>query len=237
MKIKLIIFLLILIIIVLIINFNFLNRNKLKINNQIIPLEIKTRAYEFENIKNNKTLEEWKNINNNITAILKFKQKEMPVVKANNNFEYLHKNIYNEDDFYGALYFDSDSFLDDDNIIIYGHSSNKKDMLLSKIKDFKDKLDNQDIILTTKNQVIKYEPLAFIEVNQEDDDRYMGWFVRNFDNEHHFNQYISSLIKEKNLIKWFKEDRYNYKKYLTLITCDLSKNNSRFILISRVKDL
>lgn len=195
-----------------------------------------SKANEFEDPTNNKTLQQWKQINPDTKAILVFAGKQMPVVKGKDNQEYLHKNIYGEEDFYGVPYFDKETYLDDDNLLIYGHSSSKKDLILTAVREYETQNNAEEAILITEQGTFVYEPFTFIKINQEDEDRFMGWLIHNWENEFHFAYYVGWMSNENYTKRWFVKDNQTYKKYLSLITCDLSQNDGRYILMMRLKD-
>lgn len=215
MKIKLLIFLILINIFLFLIYINIKDIKNIEIDFKT------TKALEFEN--SDKDLVYWKKINKDTVAILKFRDKSIPIVQKDNNMYYLNRNIYLEQDRYGVPYLDYQNNIDDTNLIIYGHSSNKKNLVFTEFKDSLKKL-GEIISLETEIGKNNFEIFSIIEIDEDNQDKFMNWYQFNIDD---LNIYAKKLYENSSN---FNIVSLENKKILTIITCNLDKVNSRYII-------
>lgn len=203
-------------------------------SNQITDIEernkanLTSKANDFEDPSKNKTLDEWKSINDEVVAKLHFKGKEVPIVQTSDNDKYLHINIYKEKDYYGVPYLDFQNHLDDGNLVVYGHAATKDKLIFTSIKDYLKDDDKSEIKLETASEVIEYVPLAVFDLTNLDENHFMEWYQLDIDDEGTFFEYQDKLIENADVI-------YNKvaskKRLITLVTCNMEYPDARIVLV------
>lgn len=228
---KLIIFLLLILIIIVLSFFTIKLHQKLfkNIFHEYSKYENNTSAVIYD--KETKTLNEWKNINKDTLFILKINGKEFPVVKGNDEY-YLHHDIYNKEDKFGTVFLDND--FTDENLLIYGHSSTKKDIIFTFMKkylndDFYN--ENNTFKITLENEEKEYQILALKSLNLEvDNDR--SFFKTNFDTLENKLNYINNFYDKADKIFTENISISKNNKLITFVTCDLEKKDARFLILA-----
>ena len=192
-----------------------------------------------EEIKINKInlLKEYYN-NDDIIGIISIegiKDFNYPIVQTTNNDYYLNHNYYKNYDSYGSIYADYRINIEEDKkILIYSHSSIKKDIPFNKLELYYDEEyynNHKYITLETKTNKIRYEIFSvFVETN---DFTYMNI---NFNNSKDWYSHILKLQKKslyKTNVKLKSDD-----DILIIQTCSNNKNyknykNKYLLVISR----
>lgn len=205
--------------------------------NGILRVE-KTRTTEY--VDNPRSLVEWQKINPNIVMVLEFsssgKLHNIPVLEVNDGDKYMNRNPWGTYDSMGSVFMETNisPFEQSNNWLINGHSSLTKDWNLSFLKNYvKPKYfeSNATFQVELKDGFHLYRIVSFAEydLDQVEDSVYMGWYQNNFTVDEAtsmFNltsQYI--LQKTSNYI-------YTGKQMLTLITCNMNKKDSRYVLMA-----
>lgn len=187
------------------------------------------KSYKERKINWNKL----KNTNEDIVAWIRIPDTNIdyPIVKGNNNLEYINKNIYGRKSKAGCLFVDSNiiSPFESNNTIIYGHNLNNGSMF-SNIKKYRNKnyaQNHKEIdILLPDGRKLKYEVFAFYKANANNYDIY-DTNVENLD------EYYNTIQKYNNL-----EMNYDLSKpILTLSTCTNGNKNHRYILQAYLKEI
>ncbi|NMD72454.1 class B sortase [Bacillus sp. DNRA2] len=155
-----------------------------------------------------------------------------PIVKGGDNEFYLTHNFYQDTDFAGAIFMDSQNSSGtlDKNTIIYGHNMKDKSMFGS-LQNYLD----QDFFEKHKNVTIKnlndhtyiWEIFSVYETTKVD------WMKTHFENNSDFTAFLKtienrSIIQSKTEIK---ED----DTLLTLSTCTKSNDDRRLIIHAKLK--
>ena len=159
-----------------------------------------------------------------------------PVVKAENNEEYLYKNFKGEENKGGCIFIDSrNNSLEDDNIIIHGHNMKDKSMFgtLPKILSSEYLSNNKKIYIYLENKVLEYEIFS-VYVNDGSFDPYKT----NFNTNEEFNEYINNIRKKSYYNLDYVDD--GKKNIITLSTCTNATGEERTIVNAKlisVKDI
>lgn len=155
-----------------------------------------------------------------------------PVVKAENNDEYLYKNFKGDDNRGGSIFVDSRNILGDDNIIIHGHNMKDKSMFgtLSNLLKSEYLSENKTIYIYLENKVLEYEIFSVYITNGE-----MFPYENKFENDEEFNNYIN-LVMSKSIHKldYFEDGK---KNIITLSTCTNAIGEERTIVNAKLKDI
>lgn len=180
--------------------------------------------------------------NEDIKAILSIEninQFSYPVAQTTNNEYYLNHNYYGEDDSLGAIYTDYRVELDSSSkILIYGHSSTKRDVPFNQLENYYDEdyyQNHKYINLATKTNIYRYEIFSvYVETN---DFTYMNM---NFDDDEEWYRHLLKLKSKsfhQNDIELSRDD-----EILIMQTCsnhpDYQKYSKKYLLIvsRRVKE-
>lgn len=194
---------------------------------------------QYEDWYQNKSPKQWKEINDEYKFTIEVFGKQLPVVQSKDTKEkYLHTNIYGGDDFYGTPYLDVGNNLDDGNLIVFGHSSSKKDLVFSFVKRFEadeiwGEIEANTIKVITEDKESTFIPYALIKLDQGQDSNYLGWFTHDINTQEDFNTLTKDILKYGERIQT-TQDAYN-GQLLTLVTCNLQEESEdlRYVLIYR----
>lgn len=155
-----------------------------------------------------------------------------PVVKSENNEEYLYKNFKGEENRGGSIFVDSRNVLGDDNIIIHGHNMKDKSMFgtLSNLLKPEYLSENKTIYIYLENKVLEYEIFSVYITNGE-----MFPYENKFETDEEFNNYIN-LVMSKSIhnLDYFEDGKRNI---ITLSTCTNATGEERTIVNAKLKDI
>ena len=153
-----------------------------------------------------------------------------PVVRSENNEEYLYKNFKGEENSGGSIFLDSrNESLEDDNLIVHGHNMKDKSMFgtLPKLLSSDYLSNNKIIYIHLENKILEYEVFS-VYVNNADFNPYKT----NFNNDEEFNEYINSVRKKSYHTLDYVED--GKKNILTLSTCTNATGDERTIVHAKL---
>lgn len=176
---------------------------------------------------------------------------DVPVVQGESNDTYLRKDYKTYDyKVEGTPFIDFTCDLNNDqNIIIYGHSVNEKDLdkydpnftYLHKLKDYSNFEDNKEIMLVYKDKVDFYviSNVYTVDVVEIDNKQYVldsepKYYLNNYSNKE-FIEYIN-LVNERSLYKT-GIDIDNKDSLLTLQTCFMDNPDKLIVLAKKLYSL
>lgn len=163
-----------------------------------------------------------------------------PVYQTDNNDYYLTRNQKGQKSAYGALYFDCDNVIRenefDSNILIFGHEM-KNGTMFGSLKKYR-KLDfyksNPTVSLTTFYGENTYQIFSVFVLNADknDDNGYVfDIFKKNVSTDAEFSGWISEVYERSLInanIEVTKDD-----EILTLVTCCNDFKNARLIIMAK----
>lgn len=218
---------------------SFLTRNKGdKEENKIIEVkDISTQEVVTELDKLQST------INKDIVGYFTFEQNTnpdtniLPVLLTEGDY-YMNHDLYGKKDGCGAVFIDKKEVSDEsNNIIVYGHSSIKKDCNFTFFKSYKEKtyFDNNEFFTYTdsSNNEKKYQILFMSMIDLESSEgAYLDWYNSYFHSTEEFIEVLNKTsefsVTDKRPFTLDEND-----KILTLVTCDMSKKDARFVLFAK----
>ncbi len=155
-----------------------------------------------------------------------------PVVKPDNNEEYLYKNFKGEENKGGSIFIDSRNTLEDDNIILHGHNMKDKSMFgtLSNLLKSEFLNDNKNIYIYLENEVLEYEIFSVYVTHGEDFP-----YKRNFLDYEDFYNYIDSAMNKS--VQSLRYDDDGKKNIITLSTCTNATGDERTIVNAKLKSI
>lgn len=155
-----------------------------------------------------------------------------PVVKPDNNEEYLYKNFKGEENKGGSIFIDSRNTVEDDNIILHGHNMKDKSMFgtLSNLLNSEFLNDNKNIYIYLENEVLEYEIFSVYVTHGEDFP-----YKRNFLDYEDFYNYIDSAMNKS--VQSLRYDDDGKKNIITLSTCTNATGDERTIVNAKLKSI
>lgn len=155
-----------------------------------------------------------------------------PVVKPDNNEEYLYKNFKGEENKGGSIFIDSRNTLEDDNIILHGHNMKDKSMFGTLPNLLKSEFlnDNKNIYIYLENEVLEYEIFSVYVTHGEDFP-----YKRNFLDYEDFYNYIDSAMNKS--VQSLRYDDDGKKNIITLSTCTNATGDERTIVNAKLKSI
>ena len=193
--------------------------------------EIKTKLDELQST-----------INKDIIGFFTFNQNTnpdtniLPVLLTEGDY-YMNHDLYGKKDGCGAVFIDKKEVSDEsNNIIVYGHSSIKKDCNFTFFKSYKEKtyFDNNEYFTYTDAEGEHKYQILFMSMHDLNDSNgvYLDWYNSYF---HSIEEFIEVLNKTS---EYAVTDKRPFilnenDKILTLVTCDMSKKDARFVLFAK----
>lgn len=204
---------------------------------EALKLQI-TRTEEYVN--NSRTLKEWQEINSNIVFVLEFVSDgvlhNIPVLLTDNGDRYMKRNPWGEYDSMGSVFIEKDvsPVNDSENWLINGHSSYYKDWNLTFLKKYKDLnyfIANSTFMLEDENGIHTFQIISFSEYDLEGEENiYLGWYNNKFNSDKN----VVDMFKLTNpyVIQKNQGISYDGEQLVTLITCNMKKSDSRYVLMA-----
>ena len=168
-----------------------------------------------------------KNTNEDIIGILTIPNLiDEPIVQGKDNSEYLRRNIYYDEVSAGTCFMDNENTLDNMNLVIYGHSSKYRNILLTPLMGYKAQVfaQNNNIIYFNRHPYELFSVFIYPATNS----------VKPFFIEKNFEEGIQKNIKELKKRSMYQLDikEEEVDQLLTLITCNISDDNERLVLVA-----
>lgn len=210
-----------------------LNSNKIA---EVMNLQI-SKADEYITTEDEEpvTLEEWQQINNEVIWMLTFNDDDIvhsiPVVYTENGDHYMRHNLYGEYDSMGSVFMEAqDSPLESVNWIINGHSSKTKNWAFTFMKHYADPdyfNNHSTFTLEDADGLHTYKVLSFGEYDVSDE-FFDGWYQSAFRS----HQDVVDMLNDTtaNLINHVDHFTYRGQQLMTLITCDMNEDDTRYVL-------
>ncbi|MCI6271519.1 MAG: class B sortase [Erysipelotrichaceae bacterium] len=193
--------------------------------------EIKTKLDELQST-----------INKDIVGYFTFEQNTnpdtniLPVLLTEGDY-YMNHDLYGKKDGCGAVFIDKKEVSDEsNNIIVYGHSSIKKDCNFTFFKSYKEKtyFDNNEYFTYTDAEGEHKYQVLFMSMHDLNDSNgvYLDWYNSYFHSTEEFIEVLNKTsefsVTDKRPFTLDEND-----KILTLVTCDMSKKDARFVLFAK----
>lgn len=214
------------------------------INNATIA-EKDSSANYFEDSNNNKTLEEWQEVNPEVTFLLKINGKEFPVLYGpHDSSYYLDHDVFGEYDIFGSVYLEPSTIdINTDSKIIYGHSTYNSDLMFSFIANYKDPdyyEENKTFIFETPTGEHTYVVLALMEIEDSQNPEDMAWLEPNLLlKATEASLFYQTFIRE-NTVYLFSNTVSPDKPFIELITCKMAtsveESVGRYVLLAQQVD-
>ncbi len=162
-----------------------------------------------------------------------------PVLYKAEDDYYLSHGFDKQNHIEGSFFVDKYNSIEprDDNLIIHGHNMNNGSMFHDLVK-YKDKnfyLNHQTIRFDSLYETAEYEIVAaFVsQVYNKNDNVFKYYKEYNFENEEEFLNFWSN-IKQLSIYDTGVDAKYE-DEFITLSTCEYSKEDGRMVVIARKK--
>ena len=181
------------------------------------------------------TLDQWQQTNDDVIWMLTFNDNgdihSIPVAYTDNGDYYMRHNLYGEYDSMGSVFMESqDSPLNSTNWIVNGHSSKTKNWAFTFLKHYADPEyfdTHSTFTLQDEDGLHTYRVLSFGEYDVSDE-FYDGWYQSTF----RTHQDVVDMLNDTtaNLINHVDHFTYRGQQLMTLITCDMNEDDTRYVL-------
>lgn len=210
---------------------------------QAIRMAIKKHQLEDRILQYNQRmteLEAWQAVNSEVALILKFEDEEktriIPVVyTAEDRDKYYRMDVYGNYDPMGTTFVDDNSTLDSQNLIINGHSSKTKDQQFTFLKQLADSKyfeAHEFISLMDKEGIHQFKIVLIAEFDlalNREKELYGDWYNGSFRTLEEARQMLETM---RELAICQREIVYQDENILTLITCNMAKEDSRYVVMA-----
>ena len=179
------------------------------------------------------TYEEYKAINDDVIGMIEFEDRRLPVVQAADNDQYLHTNIYGDEDIFGVPFLDANIDLETtQNLIIHAHSTYNKDLLFTFFKDYVNDpewgKDHRNFYYTDDEGTHEYEIIVATKIDANSEGKDLYWYKWDWADNLEKTAYISNMINYGDV---YYSTSYNYLgDIITLVTCNMDNTDERYIL-------
>lgn len=149
------------------------------------------------------------------------------VVQTENNIDYVHKDLDGNYNVYGTVF--QDYRVDDkaSNIILYGHSSKKKDLVFTSLMKYIDyEFIKAHPLIVYQDQEYELAYVFMINVHQEYDAMV---FETHFEHEELFKKLLMNLSEYTMLD--LNVDVSSVKEIITLVTCNPNNDEERLLVV------
>ena len=174
-----------------------------------------------------KTLADYQAINEDIMLVLRFSDREIPVVQSRDNQDYVRMNIWKEKDMMGSAMIDYQA--SDENVIIHAHSSTRNNEMFTPFKNHDYVIENTEFEIENKQGHERYQIISYmrLDIEREED---LFFLETTWRNSEEMNRHIKSMVRLSMLA--FPLSIEYVSKLVTLVTCDANQDHYRYVIIA-----
>lgn len=225
-------------IILILTSFTWISRDALQ---EAFGLE-KSRTMEY--VSQPRTLKEWQEVNQNVVMVLEFNSNgilhNIPVLEVDDGDKYMKRNPWGDYDSMGSVFMEKEisPYKASNNWLINGHSSKAKDWNFTFLKNYSKQYylnKHSTFQVELEDGFHTYRIVSFAEYDLElnEESIYMGWYNNNFTIDEGL-----SMLKETlpYMLTSNPGIQYQGEQMMTLITCNMNKKDSRYVLFAIEKN-
>lgn len=182
------------------------------------------------------SLSKLKERNSDVVAIIEFDERMIyePIVQAKDNEYYVRKNIDKRYASAGISFISGDGSLDSKNVVIYGHSSTRNNIIFTPLmkyiqKEFYDAHPAFKCITAQGERIYQIFSVVNIDTNNISDS--LEFTKPSWRNEESFNDFISKI--KQNSLYQTNIDVNSDDEIMTLVTCDTRDSNKRVVVLAK----
>ena len=183
-------------------------------------------AYSQKEAKGN--LLEYQKINEETQLVLYFSDRVIPVVQSKDNQDYVRMNLLKEEDSMGTAMIDYKA-VNSENLIIHAHSSDKNNDMFTPFKDREYLILNERFFVEDVNGTYEWQMVSYLYLDIENSEDYF-FLETSWRNQIELKRHIQQLM-DQSLIT-FVEELENISNMMTLVTCDVTNNQYRHVVIA-----
>ena len=183
-----------------------------------------------------KTLQDWQSVNPEIQYVLEFCDepalRRIPVLAASDPDTAMQHDVYGRYDTMGSVFCDNadGSAVSALNLIIYGHSSRTRDWCFTFLKKYADPdyfCSHPEIRMEEADGTTAFQVVSLARYDLTDPGSYLGWGDAGLSAEGAMEMFAATrpyLLQHADGIAWHGQ------QILTLVTCDMQQEDSRYVL-------
>lgn len=177
--------------------------------------------------------EQFKAINEEVVYALHFSDRILPVVYNEDNEYYVRRNLAKESSSMGTPFVDQYIGMNNRNMLIHAHSSLTNEGMFTFFKYFREQEyyeEHSFFYLENEEGMKKMEIFAVLQIDLDEDD-YRDWMKNEWRSESEFMNFIED-VRSRSLIE-SEVAVVPDDCIITLVTCDMSVENGRFLVFAK----
>ncbi len=177
-----------------------------------------------------------KETNPDVVGIIEFDDRIIyePVVQAPDNEYYVRRNIERKYAAAGIPYISGDGNIDAKNVVIYGHSSTRSNIIFTPLMDYIDSdyyMEHPVFRFIMENETRTYQIFAVMNIDLNNLGHSLEFAQSSWRSSNDFQVFISNTIN--NSLYRTGASVSNDDELMTLVTCDTRDGNKRIVVIGK----
>ena len=207
---------------------------------ETVPLhETRPEEYEINLIEESvpTTLQQWQSVNPEVMYVLEFVDepvsRRIPVLRTDDAEYAMSHNLYGEYDTMGRVFSDASESGSGslENLVIYGHSSKTKDWCFTFLKKYADAEyfdSHHQLRLEDAGGTKVYDIVSLARYDLNHEGTWLGWSSPSLGSLEEAGEMFR--ISGEYLLQQRDGILYHGQNILTMVTCDMNEEDSRFVL-------
>ena len=157
-----------------------------------------------------------------------------PVVQAPDNDYYVRRNIERKYEAAGIPYISGDGNINAKNVVIYGHSSTRSNIIFTPLMDFINSdyyMKHPTFRFITEEETRTYQIFAVMNIDLNNLEHSLEFTQSSWRSNNDFQAFISNTIN--NSLYRTGASVSNDDELMTLVTCDTRDGNKRIVVIGK----
>ena len=177
-----------------------------------------------------------KKTNPDVIGIIEFDDRIIyePVVQAPDNEYYVRRNIERKYAAAGIPYISGDGNIDAKNVVIYGHSSTRSNIIFTPLMDYINSdfyMEHPAFRFIMEDETRAYQIFAVMNIDLNNLDHSLEFAQNSWRSSNDFQAFISNTIN--NSLYRAGVSVSNEDQLMTLVTCDTRDENKRIVVIGK----
>ena len=177
-----------------------------------------------------------KKTNPDVVGIIEFDDRVIyePVVQASDNEYYVRRNIERKYAAAGIPYISGDGNINAKNVVIYGHSSTRSNIIFTPLMDYINSdfyMKHPTFRFITEEETRTYQIFAVMNIDLNNLEHSLEFTQSSWRSNNDFQAFISNTIN--NSLYRTGASVSNDDELMTLVTCDTRDGNKRIVVIGK----
>lgn len=177
--------------------------------------------------------------NSDVVGILKFDDCVIyePIVQAPDNEYYVRKNIEKRYSAAGIPFISSEVNIDSTNVVIYGHSSTRSEIIFTPLMGYINKdyyIQHSSFRFITDSGIRTYKIFSIMNIDLNNLDDSLEFTQSEWRSGNDFTSFINNSISSS--LYQTGVPANNTNKLMTLVTCDTRDNSKRIVILAKLVD-